>query len=99
MDYLFLSSIRFLGCVFLTIVASYDIACQFFKNFVQRVQSLPPSLQRSFTTDNMICRVPKAHLPAHVDECQGPFSLGYSEGVGTTYGEGPEHGWSGFPRH
>ena len=85
MDYLFLSSVRFLGVVFLTVVASYDITCQFFKNFWTRVQTdVPERLRPSFPPERLITKVSKAHLVGHGEQCQGPYNFNYTRGAGRT---------------
>ncbi|KAJ7490197.1 hypothetical protein B0H11DRAFT_2229118 [Mycena galericulata] len=91
MDYLFFSSI--MGITLLSIVASYDIACQWFRNFWERMKAmpahlrLPPGIKVQF-------KVPKFHLPCHVKKCHGPFSFNYTKWVGRTDGEGVERNWS-----
>ncbi|KAF8190273.1 hypothetical protein K438DRAFT_1536944, partial [Mycena galopus ATCC 62051] len=91
MDYLFWSSL--IGIVLLTVVASYDIACQWSRNFWTRaaaalsIMKLPKHLK-------IIFKVPKFHLPPHVKECHGPYSFNYAKGVGRTDGEGVERNWS-----
>ena len=93
MDYLFLSSI--LGANITNIIGSYDIACQWGKNFHHRANDAltPPHLRPSPTTDIRFV-VPKFHLEAHNAKCQAPFSFNYSVGVGRTDGEGVERNWS-----
>lgn len=49
MDYIFFSSIA--GTALLSLVASYDIACQWFKNFWSRMLQLPTPLRLSTTVD------------------------------------------------
>lgn len=93
MDYLFLSSIFDTGLT--NIIASYDIACQWGKNFSHRAGDacVPPHLRPSSKTD-MAFLVPKFHLEAHTTKCQAPFSFNYAVGVGRTDGEGVERNWS-----
>ena len=93
MDYLFLSSI--LGANVINIIGSYDIACQWGKNFHHRVNDVlvPPHL-RPFSTIDIKFVVPKFHLEAHNTKCQAPFSFNYLVGVGRTDGEGVERNWS-----
>ncbi|KIL56756.1 hypothetical protein M378DRAFT_57844, partial [Amanita muscaria Koide BX008] len=91
MDYLFLSSIR--GADVIKIFSSYDIACQWGKNFLRRANDAPPHLQPSPTIDIKFL-VPKFHLEVHTVKCQAPFSFNYAVGVGRTDGEGVERNWS-----
>lgn len=96
MDYIFLSSLRVLGAIILTIVASYDIACQYFKNFFARMDDVPERLKPSFLLEQIIAKVAKAHLVGHNEKCQGPFSFNWTFGCGRTDGEGIERCWSGL---
>lgn len=93
MDYIFLSSIVGV-CVALFLVVSYDIACQFFKNFFDHMRSMPPRLQTTIPQSAILAKVPKAHLPMHNKSCQGPYSFNYTVGVGRTASEGIETNWS-----
>lgn len=91
MDYLFLSSL--VGTLILSIIASYDIACQWFKNFWSRHAAMPSAIQ--FKTIPLLSfKVPKFHLPPHIQACQAPFSFNFTKGVSKTDGEAPERNWS-----
>lgn len=73
------------------IVISYDIACQFSKNFKSRFNTseflhLPDSEIRFL--------IPKFHLVGHKEACQHKYSFNYVKGVGRTDGEGIERFWS-----
>lgn len=92
MDYIFLSSI--IGVVILTVIASYDISCQFFKNFWFRLLALPPHLRTALPKNRLIPKIPKAHLETHGKECHGVYSFNYTPGAGRTDGEGIERCWS-----
>jgi hypothetical protein len=91
MDYIFFSSL--IGTLLLTIVASYDIACQWGINFWSRAKTMPENLQLPDWID-IIFKVPKFHLPPHVKKCHAPYSFNYTKGVGRTDGEGVERNWS-----
>ncbi|KAJ7870848.1 hypothetical protein B0H13DRAFT_2236440 [Mycena leptocephala] len=91
MDYLWFSSV--MGTMLLAIVASYDIACQWFRNFWERMKALPPEMQIP-TSVKVRFKVPKFHLPPHVKKCHRPFSFNYTKWVGRTDGEGVERNWS-----
>ncbi|KAJ7716497.1 hypothetical protein B0H14DRAFT_2412883, partial [Mycena olivaceomarginata] len=91
MDYLFFSSL--IGITLLTVVASYDIACQWGRNFWKRAKKMPEKLQLPDWVE-IIFKVPKFHLPPHVKKCHGPYSFNYTKGVGRTDGEGVERNWS-----
>ncbi len=74
---------------------SYDIACQWSKNLVARVQTFQEQLQQGFHNVKVWkFSVPKFHLPAHGDPCQSTFSLNYLCHTARTDGEGIERGWS-----
>jgi hypothetical protein len=90
-DYLFFSSL--IGITLLTIVASYDIACQWSCKFLTWAKAMPP-IMRLPSWINVLFKVPKFHLPLHIKECHGPFSFSYTKGVGRTDGEGMERNWS-----
>ena len=91
MNYIFLSSI--VGVVILTIVASYNISCQFFMKFWFRLLALPPHLQMTFP-QNLIPKILKAHLETHGKNCHSVYSFNYTQGARQTDGEGIERCWS-----
>src|SRR5262245_24631782 len=70
MDFIFLSCI--VGTLLSLVIVSYDIACQWYRNFFMRVKEMPHWLQPSDTLQ-LRFRVPKFHLPSHVKKCFGPF--------------------------
>ncbi|KAJ7579361.1 hypothetical protein C8J56DRAFT_897711 [Mycena floridula] len=70
----------------ISIVLSYDINCQFSKNFISCVAALPPLLFR--------WAIPKLHILGHKQDCQREFNLNYMLGVGRTDGEGVERPWA-----
>ncbi|KAK7687212.1 hypothetical protein QCA50_009717 [Cerrena zonata] len=90
-DYLILSTLAKIVMILLFI--SYDIACQFSKNFNRRISRLPEAMQTIGSKTKIHWAIPKKHLPVH-----GPnysqFSFNFLPGVGRTYGEGVESGWS-----
>jgi hypothetical protein len=77
----------------LWIIISYDIACQWSKNFFNRLKAMPPRLQFKQAL-SLQFKVPKFHLPAHKADCHSRFSFNYTPGVGRTDGEGVERNWS-----
>jgi hypothetical protein len=73
-------------------LVSYDIACQWNKNFGKRVSesqylNLPESL-------DIIPSVGKMHLGAHIPECFPFYSLNFIHGAGQQDGEIIETLWS-----
>ncbi|KAK7051669.1 hypothetical protein VNI00_004648 [Paramarasmius palmivorus] len=91
MDYILLSSI--IGCLAMLIVISYDIACQWGKHFLTRMAAMPEYLHRP-SWQQFKFKVPKFHLPAHVEKCFATFAYNFTPGVGLTDGEAPERLWS-----
>ncbi|KLO04642.1 hypothetical protein SCHPADRAFT_840402, partial [Schizopora paradoxa] len=91
-DYLLLATLIGAGVklVFLT----YDIACQWVKNFPSRVKKFPARLRRSVKGITLRTAVPKAHIEAHGPSCHSKHSLNTQPYVGRTYGEGVEQQWS-----
>ncbi|KAF8169581.1 hypothetical protein K438DRAFT_1774163 [Mycena galopus ATCC 62051] len=82
MDYIWFSSV--MGIILLCIVASYDIACQWSRNFGKCAKLMPKNMRLPDGTD-VIFKVPKFHLPPHITNVMG---------VGRTDGEGVERNWS-----
>ena len=76
------------------LVISYDIACQWHKNFFVRMDKYPAQLRLHQIERNILYLVPKFHLPAHVLKCRNNFSFNFSAKVGRTDGEAPERGWA-----
>lgn len=73
------------------IVVSYDIACQWSRNFRKRVENYQGCITYNKDTTFL---VPKFHLPAHQQSCKDNYSFNYTKGVGQTDGEAPERGWA-----
>ncbi|KAI0059390.1 hypothetical protein BV25DRAFT_1871612 [Artomyces pyxidatus] len=87
MDFVLLSTIAKVAEHLKTMVLSYDIACQFSKNFLKRMAEFPAELRIDVTQTSMTFVVPKFHLLAHGESCQVTYSLNFTEG-------GIEAGWS-----
>ena len=77
-----------------SIVLSYDIGCQYYKNLEKRFQSCFPD--QLGAVQKLVVRVGKMHLMGHEDQCQYGFSLNYTDGVGRTDGEECERLWAEF---
>ncbi|KAJ7701956.1 hypothetical protein B0H17DRAFT_1195154 [Mycena rosella] len=92
MDYILMSALSKFDLMELTL--SYDIACQWKKNFTERLRKLPTELQIEF--DNILVKsgLPVWHALAHEDSCAILNSLNYILGVGRTDGEGVERLWA-----
>jgi hypothetical protein len=76
------------------ILLSYDIACQWHKNFFSRLSNFPTSMTRDILDSNFTFAIPKFHLIAHGVKCQTRFSLNYIPGSARTDGEGIEREWA-----
>lgn len=92
MDYIFLSAI--IGITVTTILLTYDIICQWSKNFEKRAKLFPVSMHDAILRLLLLLAVLKFHLPAHGDSCQSSYNLTYMVGAGRVDGEGIERGWS-----
>ena len=91
MDYLFASSI--LGVGLQLVIISYDVACQWFCRFWQRVPFLPPHLANALSGFSIHALVPKFHLQSHNEGCHSAFSFNFFKGAARTDGEGVEQNW------
>jgi hypothetical protein len=77
----------------LCIIFTYDITCQYYKNFWNRMRLLPEYLHLQIAEVDMLFFVPNFHLPPHKEPCHGPFSLHFARGVRMSNGEGIEQNW------
>ena len=77
------------------ILVSYDIMCQWHKNFQSQLTNYNafPPLQLS-TLKYWRVAVPKFHLPGHRTDCQLSYNLAYIKWAGRTDGEHIEAGWA-----
>ena len=76
------------------LVISYDIACQWHRNFKARSIALPSELDFDYNQHEFEFVIPKFHIPAHGSSCQSRFSLNYRRHMGRTDGENIERGWA-----
>lgn len=91
MDYIFLSALA--STSILLVMMSYDIACQWWRNFYSRMENMPEDLRLS-SKCTIQFRVPKLHLVGHTDKCRPRFSFNYTPRTGVTDGEGVERQWA-----
>ncbi|KAJ7659788.1 hypothetical protein DFH06DRAFT_989370 [Mycena polygramma] len=91
MDWIFASSMR--NCKILYVIFTYDINCQYYKNFWDRMRKLPEYLHLNIPPSNVFFYVPNFHLPPHKDDCHRPYSLHFAAGAGMSNGEGIEQNW------
>lgn len=92
MDYSVLSTLN--GATRVPLVLSYDIVCQWSKNFEQRILEFPPWLHFDLNGNDFRTVIPKFHIYAHGSGCQTLWSLNYLRWMGRTDGEGVEREWS-----
>ncbi|KAG2058266.1 hypothetical protein BDR06DRAFT_1032018 [Suillus hirtellus] len=94
MDFIFFSSI--MPLLLLSVVISYDIACQWKLNLMKRMNGLPEHLQMlaTVTLAAFIFGIHKFHCPAHKEKCAIPHSLNLMPGIGWTDGEGIKCNWA-----
>jgi hypothetical protein len=79
---------------YLSVVISYDISCQWSRNFWKRMEALNPDWKFRFTDTGVRFLVPKFHLRAHQPECHTDYNFDYAPGCGETHGETIEEGWA-----
>lgn len=98
MDFIFFSSI--MPLLLLTVVISYDIACQWKLNLMKRMNELPEHLRMpaAVALAAFMFGIPKFHCPVHEEKCAIPHSLNLMPGVGWTDGEGIERNWAEMNR-
>ena len=77
-----------------TFLVSYDIACQWSKNFFSRIEKINRQMGALGRESDIRFVVPKFHLPAHIPSCQTRFAFMFTPGAGLGDGEAPERGWA-----
>jgi hypothetical protein len=75
MDFILFSSI--LNTIIFYLILSYDIACQYGKNFWSRMGALPETMHLVIEQAHVWFKVPNFHLPPHVPGCHSPYSFHY----------------------
>ncbi|KAJ7834683.1 hypothetical protein B0H13DRAFT_2369770 [Mycena leptocephala] len=92
MDFIVMSSLAGFNLKELTI--SYDIACQWRKHLLERIEKLPEDMRLDFESFLFQCGLPIWHASSHEAECTNRNSLSFLPGVGKTDGEGIERLWA-----
>ncbi|KAF8170461.1 hypothetical protein K438DRAFT_1729650 [Mycena galopus ATCC 62051] len=92
MDFILLAAIAGFALQWLTI--SYDISCQWKRNFPARNAKMPQDMQLQLNAISVQCALPVWHAGSHEEVCQSANSLSYKPGVGRSDGEGVERTWS-----
>src|ERR1700728_3810480 len=88
MDYIFLSAIA--GLALLTILVSYDIACQWLINFWSHVLTVPEHLIPTISPANLKAKIPKFHFDAHGKKNHAQYLFAFTQEAGRIDGEGIE---------
>ncbi|KAJ6506688.1 hypothetical protein C8R45DRAFT_816824 [Mycena sanguinolenta] len=93
MDFILFSAI--LNTIIFYLILSYDIACQYGKNFWSRMPTLPIEMRlpTTFSPDRVWFKVPNFHLPPHKPQCHSAYSFHWMWGAGRTHGETVEQNW------
>ncbi|KAJ7799361.1 hypothetical protein B0H14DRAFT_2295987, partial [Mycena olivaceomarginata] len=91
MDFLVFSAI--LNTIVLFLILSYDIACQYCKNFWTRMKGLPEAMHLDPKKTSVWFKVPNFHILGHKWPCHSPFSFHWMWGAGMTNGEDVEQNW------
>ncbi|KAJ8455539.1 hypothetical protein ONZ51_g12418 [Trametes cubensis] len=92
MDFLVVSTL--LGSAMFMLVLSYDIACQYCKNFERRLrEDFLPEMRLDLEDVKVRFVIPKNHFNVH-GRNHSQYSLNLVPHVGRTYGEGVESSWS-----
>jgi hypothetical protein len=91
MDFIVFSAL--LNTIIFYLILSYDIACQYSKNFWKRMEALPSAMRLVIDHARVWFKVPNFHLPPHIPACHSPFSFHYMWGAGRTHGETVEQNW------
>jgi hypothetical protein len=91
MDYIIFSALR--NVTLRKVVLTYDIACQWSKNFQSRQDELPEHLRLNPNTEIAVA-IPGWHINGHGKACKNDFCLSYMDGVRRTCGEDVETSWA-----
>ncbi|KAF8139162.1 hypothetical protein K438DRAFT_1996294 [Mycena galopus ATCC 62051] len=92
-DYILASAWRhFLALIFFLL--SYDIMCQWSKNFRERFSKLPSALRLHLVHCFIKFVIPKLHILGHLKFCQDNYSLLYTLGAAQADMEGIDRIWS-----
>ena len=92
MDYVLLSTL--ISVAIMSLVVSYDIACQWSINLRTRISQFPPAMHFDLANISFTTVIPKFHILGHGKKCQSVWSLNFRRWMGRTDGEGVEREWS-----
>jgi hypothetical protein len=97
MDFLVYFSTMYI--LLLWVFLSYDIACQYWVHFFERMAAhFPETWRVNAGSVKFRFLVPKFHLPAHITGCHWRYSFNFMRFVGRTEGEALERGWPALNR-
>jgi hypothetical protein len=91
MDFILFSAL--FNTIFLFLIISYDIACQYSKNFWTQMAGLPEAMHIDPAKVSVWFKVPNFHILGHKWLCHSPFSFHWMWGAGMTDGEDVEQNW------
>ena len=91
MDFIIFAAL--VGVILPWIFITYDIGCQWSKNFRKRMSEFPEHMQINPATKIDVA-IPSWHINGHGEWCRKDFCLGYTKGAGRTCGEEVETTWS-----
>ncbi|KAJ6475387.1 hypothetical protein C8R45DRAFT_1102680 [Mycena sanguinolenta] len=91
MDFILLSAL--LNTIIFYLILSYDIACQYSRNFWSRAEAMPSGMRLVLESARLWFKVPNFHLPPHKPPCHSPYSFHYMWGAGRTHAETVEQNW------
>ncbi|KAF9501090.1 hypothetical protein BDN71DRAFT_1555892 [Pleurotus eryngii] len=92
-DFIVLSTLK--NNPFVRLVLSYDICCQWSRNFLDCMANFPESMHLSDEAfDHVTYIIPKFHLYGHRSKCQTTYSLSYILWSAETDGKDPERWWA-----
>ena len=91
MDFLILSAL--IGIILPWIFITYDITCQWSKNFCNCMAKFPKHMRINPNTKVDVA-IPSWHINGHGERCRKDFCFGYMKGAGKTCGEEVEISWS-----
>ena len=83
-----------IGVTLLRVIITYDIICQWSKNFQKCMEDFPEHMRVPNTTC-VDMAILGWHINGHSDACHTNFNLSYMEGAGRTVGEDIETTWAG----
>lgn len=91
MDFILFSAL--LNTILFYLILSYDIACQYGKNFWTRMAELPAAFHISLPKSRVWFKIPNFHILGHKVGCHSAFSFHWMWGAGRTHAETIEQNW------